>query len=546
VFLTGRYKAVSILIPALLVAGSPGTPPGPEEYAKASSAAPMLAQAQAVTPAPGTAGPSPTTTRDLFVTVGKSLIVDSPVNIQRVSVANSDLAEAVAVNPREVLVNGKAPGETSLIVWQQGGNRLFFDLTVRRSNTRIDLIQQELNREVPGQDVTVTVENDTAFLRGTVRDLVSADRAVAIATSLGKVVNLLNVNVPGAEPQILLKVRFANVDRAATSQLGLNLFSTGALNTIGSTTTGQFSPPRVQTSAGGAASFTLTDALNIFLFRPDLNVGATIAALQSRRLLEVLAEPNVLAINGKPASFLAGGEFPYPTLQGGGGGLGAVTIAFREFGVRINVTPNITPRGTIRLQVTPEVSSLDFANGLTFQGFTIPALSTRRVQTEIELDSGQSFAIGGLLDNRVTEQFNKIPGIGDIPILGKLFQSKQSTKSNTELLVLVTPELVRPIPAGQPVPEIKYPVSFLQGAPTTLPRTPGMDVTGPVPVKPPQESIPVETLVQSQQKVQSTAGPSQAQPQIQFVPIPLYPPQPQPSSPPVVPLPAPQAAAPAK
>jgi pilus assembly protein CpaC len=275
-------------------------------------------------------------------------------------------------------------------------------------------------------------------------------------------------------------------------------------------------------------------------------VGATIAALQSRRLLEVLAEPNVLAINGKPASFLAGGEFPYPTLQGGGGGLGAVTIAFREFGVRINVTPNITPRGTIRLQVTPEVSSLDFANGLTFQGFTIPALSTRRVQTEIELDSGQSFAIGGLLDNRVTEQFNKIPGIGDIPIIGKLFQSKQSSKSNTELLVLVTPELVRPIPAGQPVPEVKYPVSFLQGAPTTVPRTPGMDVTGPVPVKPPQDSIPVETLVQSQQKVQSTAGPSQAQPQSQFVPIPLYPPQPQPSSPPVVPLPAPQAAAPAK
>ena len=513
--------------------------------AQAEEAAALAGPAPQAQQNPASPGPS-SAARDLFVTVGKSLIVDSPVNIQRVSVANADLAEAVAVNPREVLVNGKAPGETSLIVWQQGGNRLFFDLTVRRNNTRIDLIQQELNREVPGQDVTVTVENDTAFLRGTVRDLVSADRAVAIATSLGKVVNLLNVNVPGAEPQILLKVRFANVDRAATMQLGLNLFSTGALNTIGSTTTGQFSPPRVQTSAGGAASFTLTDALNIFLFRPDLNVGATIAALQSRRLLEVLAEPNVLAINGKPASFLAGGEFPYPTLQGGGGGLGAVTIAFREFGVRINVTPNITPRGTIRLQVTPEVSSLDFANGLTFQGFTIPALSTRRVQTEIELDSGQSFAIGGLLDNRVTEQFNKIPGIGDIPILGKLFQSKQSSKSNTELLVLVTPELVRPIPAGQPVPEVKYPVSFLQGAPTTVPRTPGMDVTGPVPVKPPQESIPVETLVQSQQKVQSTAGPSQAQPQIQFVPIPLYPPQPQPSSPPVVPLPAPQAAAPAK
>src|SRR5262249_2398790 len=152
----------------------------------------------------------------------------------------------------------------------------------------------------------------------------------------------------------------------------------------------------------------------------DINLGATIQALQSKNLLQILAEPNVLAINGHNASFLAGGEFPYPTLQGGGGGLGAVTISFREFGVRINFTPTITPRGTIKLDVTPEVSSLDYANGLVFQGFTIPGLSTRRVQTQIELEDGQSFAIGGLLDNRDTETFAKIPGLGDIPFIGKL------------------------------------------------------------------------------------------------------------------------------
>lgn len=446
----------------------------------------------------------PTAARDLFVTVGKSLVVDSPVNIQRVVVGNDVLAEAIAVNPREVLVNGKAVGETSLIVWQQGGNRLFFDLIVRPATGKLDTVRQEINKETGGQDVTVNLEGDTVFLRGTVKDLSSADRAAAIASTLGgKQVNLLNVNVPPTEAQILLKVRFADVDRAASLELGANLFSTGALNTPGTIGTGQFPGPRVTPTVGRgvAPQLSLADALNVFLFRPDLNLGITIKALQARNLLEILAEPNVLAINGKPASFLAGGEFPYPTLQGGGGGLGAVTIQFREFGVRINFIPTVTPRGTIRLQVTPEVSSLDFANGLVFQGFSIPALSTRRVQTEIELESGQSFVIAGLLDNRLTDTLDKIPGLGNIPLLGKIFQSKSIKKQNTELLVMVTPELVRPIPAGQKLPEVEMP-SEIHNFKESYPRTPGMDITGPVPVKPAQDTIPVEQLIEQRNKQQ--------------------------------------------
>ena len=245
------------------------------------------------------------------------------------------------------------------------------------------------------------------------------------------------------------------------------------------------------------------------------------------------------------ASFLAGGEFPYPTLQGGGGGLGAVTIQFREFGVRINFTPVITPRGTIRLQVTPEVSSLDFANGLVFQGFTIPALSTRRVQTEIELEDGQSFVIGGLLDNRATETLSKIPGLASIPLLGKLFRSRSISKNNTELLVMVTPELVRPIPRGQPVPDVKMPKPFLNGTRPRSPQTPGMDVTGPVPDKPPTETVPVEQLIQSQ-KASAGAAVTSGAPQIQFVPM-LTPPgqAPQPAAPTAAPAaPASSAAAP--
>lgn len=485
----------------------------------------------------------PTAARDLFVTVGKSLVVDSPVNIQRVVVGNDALAEAIAVNPREILVNGKAVGETSLIVWQQGGNRLFFDLIVRPSTGRLDTVRQEINKELGGQDVTVNLEGDTVFLRGTVKDLSAADRAAAIASTLGgKQVNLLNVNVPAAEAQILLRVRFADVDRAASLDLGANIFSTGALNTPGTITTGQFSGPHVtpQVGKGNLPQLSLTDALNVFLFRPDLNLGITIKALQAKNLLEILAEPNVLAINGKPASFLAGGEFPFPTLQGGGGGLGAVTIQFREFGVRINFTPTVTPRGTIRLQVTPEVSSLDFANGLVFQGFSIPALSTRRVQTEIELESGQSFAIAGLLDNRLTDTLEKVPGLANIPLLGKIFQSKSIKKQNTELLVMVTPELVRPIPAGQKLPDVEMPRD-VHNFKETYPRTPGMDVTGPVPVKPAQETIPVEQLMEQRMKAQQ--GPAYNPTAPTWPPVMQFPP-PAPTAPAPPPAPPRQEAAP--
>jgi pilus assembly protein CpaC len=434
--------------------------------------------------------------RDLFVTTGKSLVVDSPVTIQRVAVADSTLAEAIAVTPREVLVNGKTPGETTLIIWQQGGNRLIFDLNVRSNTSGLEVVRQELAKELPGQDVSISVEKNNVFLRGVVKNLVNADRAVAIAATLGKVVNLLQVEVGPVDAQVLLKVRFANVDRSVSKDLGANLFSTGGLGgTIGRVTTGQFAAPTIDHNEG-VTTLTLSDALNLFLFRPDLNLGATLRLLQGRNLLEMLAEPNVLAIDGKPASFLAGGEFPFPVIQGGSS-VGAVTIQFREFGVRLNFLPKITPRGTIRLQVTPEVSSLDFANGLTFQGFHIPAISTRRVQTEIELENGQTFAIGGLLDNRVTEVWSKVPGIGDIPILGKLFQSISRGKNNSELLVMVTPEVVRPIPSDQQTPQIAMPLPWLEGSASQPPRTPGIGATGPVPTKPPRAVIPVEEMIQS-------------------------------------------------
>jgi pilus assembly protein CpaC len=462
-----------------------------------------------------------------MVTVGKSLIIDSPMKILRISVADGGLIEAVAVNPKEVLINGKAAGETSLIIWQEGGNRLLYDLTVRLSPIHLDVVRQQLARDFPNDDINVTFDNETAFVRGTVKDVVAADRVMAIVSSLGKAINLLRVEVPPVEEQILLKVRFCNVDRSASQDLGVS-FASGAFNQSTAIGTGQFSGPGV--SANGIVS--LSDALSVLLFRRDINLAASIKALEGKSLLETLAEPNLLAINGKEASFVAGGEFPFPMVQPSATG-NVITIAFREFGIRIHFMPKVTPRGTIQLQVAPEVSSLDYSNSVIIAGTTIPALSTRRVQTEVELESGQSFVIAGLMDNRMTETISKIPGLANIPLLGKLFTSRSRTRNNSELLVIVTPEVVRPIPTGQPVPSLKYPLPFMTKNSDIEMRTPGIDKTGPVPVKPASESMPIEQLIQ-QRKEGQAAPPATMQP-FQLVPVPAAPP---PVNPGLAPTPA--------
>lgn len=428
--------------------------------------------------------------QDLSVGVNKSEILENAAGVKRISVANPDVADAVAVSRTEVLVNGRGAGTTSLILWDLKGQRSMFDVHVGQDDLRPEAVREELQRELAGQDVTFTFESGIVFLHGTVNDVNAAERATAIASTLGKVVNLLRVKVPAAAPQVLLKVRFADVDRTALQQLGLNIVSTGATNTVGGITTGQFGAQPTFDFTQNPFTTTFNGLLNVFLYRPDLNLGAAIQALQQNQVLQILAEPNLLTMSGHAADFLAGGEFPFPTLQGGGAGVGQITIQFREFGVRIHFLPTVTPRGTIQLAVTPEVSSLDYANGLTVSGFTVPGLDVRRVQSEVELASGQSFVIAGLLDNRTTENLSKMPGIGDIPLLGKLFQSRSVQKTNSELLVLVTPELVQPIPAGTTPPEVKMAKPPMKGTAPAAPQNPA-DKTNVLPV---QDTIPVEVL----------------------------------------------------
>jgi pilus assembly protein CpaC len=438
-------------------------------------------------------------TNEVAVAVGKTLLIDCARPVARVAIGLGDIAEASAITSTEIMINGKAPGETSLIIWDTRGGRQFFNVTVRPSSAvstdNLDAIRRELAMELPGTALKVTSENNMVFLRGTVADLNASARAVQIASTGGKVVNLLNVKVPAADPQILLKVKFASVDRNLEKQLGINIFSTGLGNTLAGVTTGQYSPPTVSAGLPGTAS--VGNELNLFAFFPGLNLGATIQALETKGVVEVLAEPNVMAVNGKEASFLAGGEYPYPVAQSSGTGGGAtISIMFKEYGIRLNFIPTITPRGTIRLQVAPEVSALDFTNAVTISGFEVPAITSRKVKTEVELADGQSFVIGGLLDNNETETFQKIPFLGDIPILGKFFQSMVRTKTNTELIVIVTPEFVNPIGAGSALPELKFPTPFLPPNSGIAMHTPDDKNPANTPPTPPA-TIPVERLIES-------------------------------------------------
>lgn len=415
-------------------------------------------------PRPGAAEAKP---NEIRLVAGRSVVLEHPDDIVRISVANPEVVDAVAVSTREVLLNGKAGGTTSLVMWSKPGDRQFFTVSVELNS---EPVQRQINETFAGEQVQVHAGKDSITLTGQVSSAAVAERMAALAAGAAKtVVSNLQVAPSPAEKQILLRVRFAEINRVALQQFGLNLISTGALNTPGAVSTQQFTPPRSSSLkgviggqvTGTTTDFTLNDVLNVFAFRPDLNLAAFLRALQSRNLLQILAEPNLITSNGREATFLAGGEFPFPVLQGGGNA-GSITVQFREFGVRVSFLPQLTAHKTIRMHVRPEVSSLDFANALVISGFTIPALSTRRMEADLELELGQSFALAGLLDQRVTESLQRIPGLAAVPLLGNLFKSRSTNKTNSEMLVVVTPEIVGPGALIAPA-TVTMEIPFLKG-----------------------------------------------------------------------------------
>ena len=430
--------------------------------------------------------------REVKLVEGRGELLRFQKDIQRVVISEPKIADAIVISPREVMVNAKGPGHTTLIIWEDGADPAQYEVEVGKDTSEWDAFRKQIEESANGSKVSVTGSGETIVLSGPVKSAEDSKRLAGMAQTRAKtVINLLQAP-PAPEPrQILLQVKFAAVDRVALSQFGFNLFSTNS-TTMGGLSTEQFTPPRfsqLQVQGGQVPSTTVnfSDLLNLFAFRPDINLGATIKALQERNLLQILAEPNLIVLEGKDASFLAGGSFPFPTITTtptGGATAPVITVQFKPFGVKLDFTPTVTPQGSIDLKVAPEVSTLDFANAVTLQGFLIPALSQRRAETEVILKDGESFAIAGLIDNRVIETLDKVPGIGDIPILGRLFRSRSTQKSTDELLVVITPHFVKPLSPEEKAKLPDMPMTFLptvvqekgkakgkKGATTTTPAT---------------------------------------------------------------------------
>ncbi len=423
---------------------------------------PQFAPAAAAAPGAGSRMSAAGTT-DIDLLVGRSTVVNVGSPIARVSLTVPDIADAMVTAPGQLLIHGKAPGTISLFVWDRGGAITTYEVKVRRD---LSALVEQVKQLFPGEPISIIGSGKDVVISGTVSSQYVVDKAANVAAGYvdkaDNVVNLLKQQEGVASNQVMLRVRFAEVSRTAMTELGASVFTGpgGFHDYVARSTTQQFGAPDFEMTRGsvqGANKFgggrdtvettggkqTFSDFLNLFVFNNKYNVGTVVKALQDKGLFQSLAEPNLIATNGKEASFLAGGEFPIPVVQGGAGGGNSVTVQFKEFGVRLSFTPTVLGGDLINLKVKPEVSALDFGNAVTVNGFRIPALTTRRTDTEVELRDGQTFAIAGLLNNTVTDSMRKIPGIGDIPVLGWLFKSKSLQKNQTELVVMITPVIIR-------------------------------------------------------------------------------------------------------
>ncbi len=375
--------------------------------------------------------------------VGRSAIVDFGSAIARVSLTSPDIADALVTSPNQLLVNGKMPGTISMFVWDRTGAIRRYEVIVQRDLARLN---DQMKTLFPGETIDAQSNGKSVVLSGVVTSKEVAEKALNVAAGYvdkkEEVVTLLQMRESEASNQVLLQVRFAEVSRSALTELGASFFTgaNGYKNYTARTTTQGTAAPTFDSAADGQGKLVFSDFLNLFLFDAKHQLGTVIKALQNKGLFQSLAEPNLVAESGKEASFLAGGEFPIPVAQGAGSNV-SISVQFKEFGIRLNFTPLVTG-SRVHLKVKPEVSTLDFANAVVLQGFRIPALSTRRTETELELVDGQTFAIAGLINNTMNSTLQKIPGIGDIPILGLLFKSKSAQKNLTELVVMITPHIL--------------------------------------------------------------------------------------------------------
>lgn len=407
------------------------------------------------------AAPAPTTSIEfaplVTATVGKSTLLKLPSPAARISVGNPAVADVILLNPREIYLLGKTIGTTNLILWDKAGESTVVDVVVDGTST----LQAKLQQLMPDEkNIKVSLAADTLVLTGTVSDAVKADRALSLAEAYvgKKVVNMLQVAAP---QQVMLEVKIAEVSRNLLDKLGVEL--------TGSKTTGSWTYTLLsQFLSNGAGSLIATDGID----------GLTIDAQKTDGLVKILAEPTIMAISGQEGSFLAGGKIYIPVPQSGTGGT-TITLEEKEFGVGLKFTPTVLEGGRINLVVTPEVSEVS-STGTTVSigGNTsiLPSISTRRASTTVQLHDGQSFAIGGLIKNNITETVKAFPILGEIPILGALFRSSEFQNDRSELMFVVTPRLVKPLPPDYKLPTDAYVAptraefflgNKLEGAPST-------------------------------------------------------------------------------
>jgi len=392
---------------------------------------------------------------ELLLYTNRSMLLQFDEALQRVAISEPKIAEAVIVTPTQVLLNAKSMGRCTLVVWSavDPDRPGFFQVAV---GADLEPVIRRVRALFPSEKIAIELVEDRLILSGTVSSEKIAERVAQFFEGTGvKVVNLL-APAPASTKQVLLQVRVAEVNRRALQELGANytIAQQAVPAFIG---TNMFHTP-LGNLVGGVANMTFSDMVNLALFQRSSGAGAFIRALQSRNAIRTLAEPNIIALNGQKASFLAGGEFPYPVVQGTGSSI-AITIQFREFGVRLNFTPTIVEGDRIRLELEPEVSALDFTSGITIAGTRIPGLVNRKAKTTVELEDGQSFALAGLLSNEVTRIATPIPGLSFLPILGYLFRSQRYVNNETELVFICTAHVVKPVS-----PEQLPPLPGQQGA----------------------------------------------------------------------------------
>jgi len=377
----------------------------------------------------------------LDLVVGKSVILKSSEPVQRISIAAPAIADFVLLSPREIYLTGKTAGATNLTLWQNKKVAAIYDLEVAYDISRL---KQKLHDLLPDErDLRVIATHDSITLSGLISSTTNLSQALALAGAFApenKVVNLLKV---AGVHQVMLEVRVAEMSRSLTKRLGFNFSYLSSGGDFGiSTLGGLVSPAADGVLAAGPVGLAISPAVNaLFRFKTgSATWTGLIDALKEDGLLKILAEPTLVALSGQTADFLAGGEFPVPVPQG----LGTVGIEYKQFGVSLSFTPTVLSPDKISIKVVPEVSELDFSTAVRIEGFVVPGTTTRRTSTVVELADGQSFAIAGLLRETVVDSLAKYPLLGDIPILGALFRSRSFQKKETELIIVITPRLVKP------------------------------------------------------------------------------------------------------